>query len=297
MKALIEEFAGYAALDRGLADASVEAYARDLRRFADTMEREGLADSPQLISSDDIIGFLADCRAEGLESTTVARQLVAIKVFFRYLAARGIVPHDCTDGLEGPRLGRVLPEMLTREEVERMLDAYGTRDVLEARNRAIMETFYACGLRVSELANLRVEQVRLDESFLRVVGKGDKERMVPMGVPAAGALQEYLTEVRPRLEREQTTSACVFLSCRGRPLTRARVWFIVKEAARRAGIHKRVYPHILRHSFATHLLDGGADLRVIQEMLGHADIGTTQIYTHVDRDRLAGVHRKFHPRA
>lgn len=296
MDVLIEEFASYIALDRGLADASVAAYLRDLRRFSAAMQQEGLADALERITGDDIIAFLGECRKAGLQAATVARQLVAIKLFFRFLASRGVIPHDCTDGMEGPRLGRVLPEMLTRDEVTRMLAAYGTRDVLEARNRAILETFYASGLRVSELAGLRLEQVRLDESFLRVVGKGDKERLVPLGHPAADALRQYLGEVRPRLDRQEGASH-VFLSCRGRPLTRARIWALVKEAAVRAGVRKRVYPHILRHSFATHLLEGGADLRVIQEMLGHADIGTTQIYTHVDRSRLRGVHERFHPRS
>lgn len=296
MEALIEEFAAYAALDRGLADTTVEAYLRDLRRFAEAMKTQGLATSPDRIDGDDVVDFLAECRRNGFEAASIARQLVAIKVFFRFLASRGTVSRDVTDGLAGPKLGRCLPEMLTPAEVDGMLAAFGRRGVLELRNRTILETFYASGVRVSELADLRVEQVRLDESVLRVVGKGNKERMVPVGEPARRALATYLSDVRPELEVADP-SAFVFLSYRGRQLTRARVWAIVKEAALRAGVRKRVYPHILRHSFATHLLEGGADLRVIQEMLGHADIGTTEIYTHVDRSRLTAIHQKFHPRA
>ena len=198
--------------------------------------------------------------------------------------------------LQGPRLGRSLPEMISVEEVGKLLDVWkDAKEPLERRNRTMLELFYASGLRVSELAELRLNGLNFEDGMVRVLGKGSKERVVPMGRPAQEALKSYLKEVRPALDKTGAAPQ-VFLSKSGRALTRAMVWNIVRLAARLAGITKTVYPHLLRHSFASHLLAGGADLRVIQEMLGHADIGTTQIYTHVEADRLAAVHRQFHPR-
>ncbi len=295
MKDLIEEFLGFAELEQGLAPNSVQAYGNDLRRFDEFMAGQGASRIEQVTRAG-IVDFLEACQHEGLAVASIARRLVAIKVFFRYLAGRGVLKHDITDVMDAPRLWKILPGMLSPREIERLLKVFKGKDKLEQRNRAMMETFYASGLRVSELASLRVDGLKLDDGFLRVIGKGNKERIVPIGRPARKVLGHYLLEVRPLLDKTERAIE-VFLSVNGKALTRARIWAIVKEGAQRAGIRKNIYPHMLRHSFASHLLSGGADLRVIQEMLGHADIATTQIYTHVDRSRLSRAHQLFHPRA
>jgi integrase/recombinase XerD len=292
---LLDEFRNYIALERGLSPRTVAAYGADLAGFIGRLAARGVTD-PECLSRDDILDYLEQSQDEGLQPATLARRLVSIKVFFRYLVQERVLPSDITEVMAGPRLGRILPGFLSLPEVEALLAAYTGSTSLERRNRTLLEAFYATGLRVSEMATLRVDGLHLHEGYIRVSGKGNKERLVPLGVPAREALTAYLTEVRPQLD----TSACaipVFLSVRGRPLTRERIWAIVRDAARRAGIQRPVYPHMLRHSFASHLLQGGADLRVIQEMLGHADIATTQIYTHVDHSRLVQLHRQFHPRA
>jgi len=292
---LLDEFLSYIALERGLSPLTVAAYGADLRGFAEHLQRQGLED-PQRLRREHILDYLETGQAAGLGTATTARRLVAIRVFFRYLLRERVIACDPTEVMDSPRLNRLLPGLLSQAEIEALLAAYRGSDRLECRNRAILETFYATGMRVSELAALRTDGLHLPEGYLRVVGKGDKERVVPVGAPACRALGEYLSSSRPLLDTSGRALQ-VFLSWRGRPLTRDRVWAIVREAARRAGLRRAVHPHMLRHSFASHLLQGGADLRVIQEMLGHADISTTQIYTHVDRQRLAQVHRQFHPRA
>ncbi len=297
MRAAIEQFIAYAALERGLADSTIAAYVHDIEALAAFCESAGIP-IPARITRDALLDFLEDSQLHGLGPASLARRLVAVKVFFRFLSREKLVERNPAEIMEGPRLWHVLPDLLSVPEIDALLKAFPLRakEPLVRRNRTILETFYATGLRVSELAGLRLDGVRLDEKLVRVVGKGDKERLVPLGGPAVRALRSYRAEVRPVLDR-RGGSPYLFLSVRGRRLTRERIWAIVKEAARRAGIHKNVYPHMLRHSFASHLLAGGADLRVIQEMLGHADIATTQVYTHVDRGRLARVHRQFHPRA
>jgi integrase/recombinase XerD len=235
---------------------------------------------------------------KGYESTTIARRLVAIKVFFRYLFQEKIISEDITDVMDSPKLWRMLPDFLSLNEVNALLEVYSSRgkDPLTFRNRTMLELMYACGLRVSEEANLKTANILFEQSLLRVTGKGNKERIVPVGNTALKLLKRYLNEIRPELgppEGELT----VVVSKNGKPLNRERIWAIVKEAARKAGITKNIYPHTLRHSFASHLLENGADLRIIQEMLGHADISTTQIYTHIDQNRLLNVHKQFHPRA
>ena len=296
MEVFLDQFMGYASLERGLAANTLTAYGHDLRQFLAFTGKRGVAD-PGAVTRDLILDFLEDSHDHGLEAVSLARRLIAVKVFFRYLLQERLIPADVTDTMEGPRLWKMLPEFLSAAEVERLLKAYsGKTDPLERRNRAILELLYASGLRVSELAGLTVQGLNLDAGWLRVVGKGNKERLVPVGRPAQQALRQYLAEVRPVLDKGGG-AAQVFLSRTGKPLTRAMVWGIVKAAGVRAGLAKTIYPHLLRHSFASHLLAGGADLRVIQELLGHADISTTQIYTHVDQRRLMDVHRRFHPRA
>jgi integrase/recombinase XerD len=291
----IEQFIGYLALDRGLAENTVAAYVRDLRALADFLASSEGRNSPAEVRREDVLDFLEHGQESGLQPASLARRLIAIKVFFRFLAAEGCIGEDITEVMEGPRLWQLLPEFLSRKEVGDMLRAWHGRDKLAQRNRAILEVFYATGMRVSELAGFRTDQFRPDEGVVRIVGKGSKERVVPIGRPAQRALATYLEQVRPALDKSGE-AVQMFLSFRGRPLTRARIWGIVKETALRAGVAKNVYPHMLRHSFASHLLEGGADLRVIQEMLGHADIATTQVYTHVDQARLVNIHRQFHPR-
>lgn len=296
MEHLLDPFIAYSALERGLADNTVRAYVNDLRAFLEYLGGRG-GSSLERVTRDDIMGFLEDSDARGLAKSSVSRRLVAIKVFFRYLLQERQIAHDITDGMEGPRLWRLLPGYLSVAEVESMLQAYqGDKDALTVRNRTILETFYASGLRVSELANLTLDAINFDLGVVRVIGKGNKERVVPMGRPAQKALKSYIDSARVKLNRSGDAYH-VFLSRTGRRLTREMIWRIVRDAARLVGIGKEVYPHMLRHSFASHLLAGGADLRVIQEMLGHADISTTQIYTHVDQNRLLDIHRRFHPRA
>jgi integrase/recombinase XerD len=291
----LDQFAAYLSLERGLAANTTRAYLHDLREFAQFLDCLKVR-TPVSVTRDHILDFLDSSRDAELSSPTIARRLIAIKIFFRFLCRERLLKHDITDAMEGPRLWRLLPDMLGVDEVERLLKAFSKRDPLERRNQAILELFYATGIRVSELANLRLDGLKFEQGIIRVIGKGDKERIVPVGRPAIRRLTTYLRQIRPLLDKTQR-GATLFLSVNGHPLTRARVWQVVKEAARRAGIEKNVYPHMLRHSFATHLLSNGADLRVIQEMLGHADISTTQIYTHVNQAQLKSIHRRFHPRA
>jgi integrase/recombinase XerD len=292
----LNHFGGYLALERGLSENSVSAYLTDLRDFAEFLSDKGKS-SFAAVTRDDIISFLSECRSRGLESSSIARRLVSVKMLFRYLFQENIIPNDITDVMDSPKLWRVLPDFLSSDEVEAILKVFPAtgKDPLVFRNRVILEVMYACGLRVSETAGLRMGDILRDQSLLRVTGKGDKERIVPIGKTAEKMLERYIAEARPKLLKTAGTPF-VFLSRGGRRLDRERIWAIVKDAAVRAGVAKNIHPHTFRHSFASHLLENGADLRVIQEMLGHADISTTQIYTHVDQNRLISIHKKFHPR-
>ncbi len=293
----LEHFCGYLALERGLSRNSVTAYQTDLKDFIEYLEKAGLKAWPD-IGRQQILDYLADCKERSFESTTLARRLVAIKVFFRYLFQERIIKADITDVMESPKLWQMLPDFISAEETEKLIKVFPAgKDPLLFRNRAILETMYACGLRVSETAGLTLSSIKLDENFARVLGKGSKERLVPIGKFAADILRKYIETIRPQLLCNRSGEDTLFLSHRGYPLDRERIWAIVKEAARLAGINKNIHPHTLRHSFASHLLENGADLRVIQEMLGHADISTTQIYTHIDQKKLLRIHKQFHPRA
>ena len=242
-----------------------------------------------------VLDFLDEFYAKHSASATIARKLVTIKIFFRFLFQKGVISTNITDVMDSPRLWRLLPGLLTELEVTKLLSVYCDKNnTLQDRNRAILEVIYASGLRVTEAAQLRIDQIKFDPGVFRITGKGQKTRIVPFGLPARRRLQYYLKHTRPVLAKH--TYPHVFLSKNGRPLTRARIWAVVKDAALQAGIQKNIYPHTLRHSFASHLLKRGADLRIIQELLGHADISTTQIYTHVDASHLVEVHNTFHPR-
>ena len=297
MERALEHFIGYLSLERGLVKNSVLAYRSDLSDFIAYLKARSIS-SYMAVTRDDIIDYLSDCKDRGMEVATLARRLVAIKVFFRYLYQEKFIPEEITSVMDSPKLWRILPEFMSSREVEALMNVYAVnaKDFLAIRNRAILEVMYACGLRVSEAAGLKLGSLNFDENIVRVFGKGSKERIVPMGRTAVGILKRYLERSRPELIASPE-EPMLFVSNRGRPLDRERIWAIVKEAARIAGIRKNIHPHTLRHSFASHLLENGADLRIIQEMLGHADISTTQIYTHVDQQRLLSVHRRFHPRA
>jgi integrase/recombinase XerD len=249
------------------------------------------------IQPEHIRAFLRGQKQErGLAQATLKLRLIALRHFFRFLRGENRIPADPTGALELPKLPQYLPETLSEEEVERLLAVDFSAAPLGLRDRAILELFYASGLRVGELVTARIENFLPQEQFIRVIGKGNKERLVPVGSKAVKALEDYLSRGRPFLVGAKTGGE-IFLGRHGRRLTTARVWEIVKDLVRRAGIRKNIYPHLLRHSFATHLLAHGADLRVIQELLGHASLATTQIYTHVDASRLRQVHREFHPRS
>jgi integrase/recombinase XerD len=295
MRDYLTDFIGHLRLERGLAKNTADAYASDLHALFDALEQLGIHDLAS-VTRDDILDFLESEAQSGLESSSIARRLVAIKVFFRFLVEEALLRADVTEVMESPRLWRLVPDFLGEQEVDALLRAYSGKEPLELRNRALLELLYASGLRATELVSLRLDGVDFREGILRVIGKGNKERMVPFGKSAWTALSTYLEKARPLLDRSGSALP-LFLSRNGRPLTRARLWMIVKEAALRAGIRKNIYPHVLRHSFATHLLNHGADLRVIQEMLGHVSIATTQIYTHTDQERAVNAHRQFHPRA
>ncbi len=291
---MIEKFVLSLLAEHGLARKTADAYAADIRDFFD---RTGIGVSDDF-SRDDIIEYLCGLRELGMEAATVARRLVAIKVFCRWKVEEEISDKDPSAGCNTPKLWRFLPDMLTTEEVTRLLEVYpnSAKDPLVLRNRAIFELLYASGLRVSEAAELKLSNVDFEEEMVRVTGKGNKTRIVPVGRTALRILRRYIELVRGSLAEKAPGVPNLFLSRTGKPLDRERIWQLVKEACLKAGIDKNIYPHLLRHSFATHLLENGADLRIIQEMLGHSDLATTEIYTHVDRNRLMSVHKKFHPR-
>jgi integrase/recombinase XerD len=294
MNELVELFLDYLAVECGLAANSIASYRRDLKRFCAYLSsrgKTGLGD----VKSRDIVGFLTHERARGLSTNSASRALAAIRMLFRFLTVEGKVPKNVASTLESPHLWRRLPTVLDVDDVEALLNAPDPDKPLGLRDRAILEVMYATGARVSEAADLRVENVNFDFQFVRCFGKGSKERIVPIGKRAVAALRKYVGGPRPRLDRKG--SPFLFLSKSGRRMSRENLWALVRKYALVAGLRKKVSPHTLRHSFATHLLEGGADLRSVQEMLGHVNIATTQIYTHVDKDRLRTVHKQFHPRA
>jgi len=293
--ALLDQFLDYITLERGLSDNTRQAYGADLRSFLDFLESRRVT-SLNAATRQLILDHLMDLRDRGLSTNSISRRLVSIKVFFRYLQQEGLLSRNITDTMESPKLWKVLPGTLTYKEVERLLAQPDAAKPLGLRNKAILETLYGTGLRISELAHLTLDDLHFDAGYLRCMGKGRKERVVPLGEPARQALESYLQGCRPALLKNGDSRA-VFLTNRTKPFSRKGLWKLIKQHARAAGIMKNVKPHTLRHSFASHLLANGAPLRVIQEMLGHADITTTQIYTHVDPSRLKSVHAQYHPRA
>jgi len=290
----LEQFHDYLTYERGLSARTVSAYGRDLERWLSFVLGLGVGD-PARVTTQQLREWVFSLKDAGLAATSIRRAQSALRTYYGFLLAEGAVSLDPTDRLESPRAARKLPGFLTVEETARLLDAPDATKKLYWRDRAVLEFLYASGVRVSELVELPLSALDTDEGFATVLGKGSKERIVPVGEPALRALGRYLRDVRPTLDRV-CGAGRVFLNGRGRPLRREAVWTIVRDAARRAGITKAVSPHTLRHTFATHLVEGGADLAAVQELLGHADISTTQIYTHLDRDYLREVHRRYHPR-
>jgi integrase/recombinase XerD len=314
VRAEIDDFILYLATERGLSDSYQLSTRLSLEAFATWLERRKIGEAvvermlaageplPSVevgvgdITIDHISDYLAHKKRLGLAAATIKLVIVAIKIFFRWLAERKRIQRDPAEVLSLPRLERYLPETMNELQVDRLLDGIATNVPRGLRDRAILELLYASGLRVSELVNAKLENIDFDARVIRVTGKGNKTRLVPVGTRACDAIKTYLERERPALVGKRTGSE-IFLNRGGTKLTTVRVWQIVKTCAKNAGLDLNVYPHLLRHSFATHLLSNGADLRIIQEMLGHADIATTQIYTHVDQARLKAVHLKFHPRA
>jgi len=290
----LEGFRDFLALESGHSENTVEAYLRDLQRLADFAVSKGVRD-PGRVSRTLLRDFVYLLKDLGLSPATIRREVSAIRTYYGFLVGEGRVANDPSDRLESPRRGRTLPDTLSVRDVEALLAAPNVDEPLAWRDRSLLELGYGAGLRVSEICGLVTTDLLLAENLVRVFGKGGKERLVPIGRSVIGAVSVYLHQLRPELDRGRSGGR-VLLNARGQPLSRVGAWGIVKRAAARAGLTKRVTPHTLRHSFATHLLEGGADLRAVQEMLGHADLSTTQIYTHVDREYLRSVHKQFHPR-
>jgi integrase/recombinase XerD len=296
MEDAIDTFIRFLAIERGLSENYQLSTQRSLTDFAQWCDAKKKINHPRGVTLSMMSEYLADRKRAGLSASSIKLVVVALKIFFRFLAGKGIIQRDPAEALALPRIERYLPETLNELQVEELLEKIDTKRLHGLRDRAMIELLYASGLRISELANARLEDFNFEQRIVRVTGKGNKMRLVPAGRKACDALAIYLSAERPKLVKPRTSSE-IFLSERGTKLTTARIWQIVKKHAQRAGLEKNVYPHLLRHSFATHLLSNGADLRIIQEMLGHADISTTQVYTHVDQQRLKAVHRQFHPRA
>ncbi|VVS91874.1 site-specific tyrosine recombinase XerD [Desulfoluna spongiiphila] len=290
----IDQFITHLRVERGLADLSVEAYASDLSRYADFLEENGMQEATE----DDtyaILKHMIGLRGDGLGARSRARHLVSIRSFYRFLAEEKVLASDPSSLIEFPKTGLKLPDTLSIPEVEKLLNAPETTTARGMRDAAMIELLYAAGLRVSELIHLTLNDINLEAGFVRVFGKGAKERIVPMGQYAMDKLRTYLTTARPLLLKHHTSST-LFVARAGKPMTRQGFWKLLNKYTALAGLTGRISPHTLRHSFATHLLMGGADLRVVQVMLGHTDISTTQIYTHITGDHLRTMHRTCHPR-
>jgi len=291
----LERFRDYLALEAGNSGNTVASYLRDITRLAEYATSHG-AKSPEQLSAARLREFIYFLKDLGLATTTIGRQISAIRTYFKFLVGEGLAARDPSERLESPKRWRTLPAVLSVSEVEQLLQAPNTDEPLAIRDRALLEFAYATGVRVSELVALKLQDILFEDGVARVFGKGAKERLVPVGRRALGAVALYARQIRPTLDRGHGRGV-LFLNARGTPLSRVGAWGVIKASARRAGLAKRVTPHTLRHTFATHLLEGGADLRAVQEMLGHVDLATTQLYTHVDRDYLRTVHKSYHPRA
>lgn len=288
-------FVAYLKLEKSLAGHSVEAYSHDLEKFTQFLEFSGRKLQPQEISLRDLQDFVQWIASMGMSDRTQARIISGMRGFFKYCIDENIVKIDPTELLEAPKLKRKLPDTLSYEEIEKIIAEIDLSTPEGTRNKAMLETLYSCGLRVSELVSLRRSHLYTETGFIRVIGKGDKERLVPIGSAAVKYLNIYLNTIRPHIPVQPGFDDYVFLNRRGKMLSRIMIFYIIRDLAAKAGIKKTISPHTFRHSFATHLVEGGADLRAVQEMLGHESITTTEIYTHLDREFLRETLRKYHP--
>jgi len=293
----IKHFGTYLKLERSLSANSIEAYVRDVEKLAQFINIKYVGLNPLAITGKHLQAFLEYINELGMSAFSQARILSGIKAFYKYLLFEELIEKDPTTLMEGPKLGRQLPDTLSYEEIVKLFEAIDLSSPEGARNRAMLEVLYSSGLRVSELVELKLANVYFDIGFLRVIGKGNKERLIPVGRDALKYLKIYLEEVRVHIPVQKGFESNVFLNRRGRKLTRVMVFLVIKSLALQTGLKKIISPHTFRHSFATHLIEGGADLRAVQEMLGHESITTTEIYTHLDRDYLRQVIQEFHPRS
>lgn len=294
MNELIEVFLSYLSVERGLSNNTLLSYKRDLARFFGYLKKRRIV-SAERVTRQLISSFMLSEKERGLSANSVSRELACIKSFFKFLLRERKIKEDITSVIESPRLWKKLPSTLNLDEVEMLLKAPNVRDLMGARDKASLELMYATGMRVSELISLKMNDLNMDVGFVKCFGKGGKERIVPFGKKAKESIIRYLEKSRPFFLKKKVSNF-LFLTRLGKPMSRQTFWKTIKRYAALAGIKKEIMPHSLRHSFATHILERGADLRVVQEMLGHADISTTQIYTHVSKDRLKSIHHKYHPR-
>ena len=295
MEEFIDGFLNYLTVERGLSRNTIISYSEDLRSYAGYLKKQSIK-SFSTTTKNDIVGFMMFRKDHKLAANSIARSLAAIRMFYRFLVRERILKTDPSSLVDSPKLWKKIPETLSVNEVESLLSEPNVRDEKQgARDRAILETLYATGMRVSEAVNLKLDNVNMDVGFLRCIGKGDKERVIPLGKKAVISIKRYLEISRPKLLKNKESEA-LFLSRSGKKISRQSLWKMIKHYAKLARIKKPMKPHTLRHSFATHLLERGADLRSVQEMLGHASISTTQLYTHINKERLKSIHRMYHPR-
>jgi integrase/recombinase XerD len=295
MELFLKEYLAYLKLEKNLSENTLSSYKNDISAFISFLKTFKVSD-PSEISSDKITLFFKTLKDFELTNTSTARYFSSLKGFFSYLIKNNYIKKNPIEKISAPKLSKKLPSVLNVNEIDLILSKPDVSDTLGLRDKAILELFYACGTRVSELINLKISDLFLNDEVIRVFGKGSKERLIPIGSSAIKWMEEYLKKGRSSLMKISKSGNIVFLNSRGTKLSRMGVWKIIDRYVKEAGIKKEVHPHTFRHSFATHLLEGGADLRAVQEMLGHADISTTQIYTHIDRDYIKQVHKQFHPR-
>lgn len=294
MQEYLDQFIDFLEVERGVSLNTIQSYRRDIEKFIRYAQAKKKDISS--ISREELMSFLVQLKKDGLAATSIARNLASLKTFWKFLAMERIVPENVAAVIETPKTWKTIPDVLNRQEVEKLLGAPSRKGLTGPRDKAILELMYATGLRVSEVKDLKKANVNLEAGFVKCSGKGGKERVVPLGKVAKEAIERYIATSRKKLLSKKEDEH-LFLSRLGKRLSRQSIWKIIQKYAKQAGIKKHITPHTLRHSFATHLLEGGAELRGVQEMLGHADISTTQIYTHINKDKLKKVHDKYHPRA
>lgn len=297
MEYILKDFFNHLRVERNLAKNTIESYSIDINRYVNFLKEQKVS-KPENIKISLLYDFIDILNEIPLAAASISRNFSSIRMFHEFMMNEGYVKKDITENIISPKIPKRLPKVLSINEIEKILNVIDITKILGIRDRAMLELLYACGLRISELLKLRLSSIFFDEEIIRVFGKGNKERIIPFGNEARKWLKKYINYIRPELKKKNILKAedFIFLNARGGPLSRMGVWKIIQQHVKSAGIYKKVSPHTFRHSFATHLLEGGADLRAVQEMLGHSDISTTQIYTHLDRDYLKEIHKTFHPR-